>query len=230
MWTHCIQGLPRTLIVVVAIDSELPRAHHKRHPHEIRGDDDTQHEREIIESTLSQSPGRRSGPKGAAVRLGLSPSTLDARIKKLNWFKLPIDAKRIHNILGFPQFHELPTALLFSLPILFNYFTMALRLHFLKVRPLTRCLSGRRGRMACKVERIVERGHLALFHISGYLQEMHVHLIEEMMAKETDPVAFDLAEVTLVGSEAVKFLATCDAKGIEIRNCPAFIREWMSKA
>jgi hypothetical protein len=86
--------------------------------------------------------------------------------------------------------------------------------------------------MACKVERLVEGGHLALFHISGYLRETHVHLIEEMMAKETDPVAFDLAEVTevtLVDSEAVKFLAACDAKGIEIRNCPAFIREWMSR-
>jgi hypothetical protein len=49
------------------------------------------------------------------------------------------------------------------------------------------------------------------------------------MAKETGPVAFDLAEVTLVDSGAVKFLAACDGKGIEIRNCPAFIREWMSK-
>jgi len=37
--------------------------------------------------------GRISGPKGTAVRLGSSPSTLDARIKKLkirnNRFKLP---------------------------------------------------------------------------------------------------------------------------------------------
>jgi hypothetical protein len=81
------------------------------------------------------------------------------------------------------------------------------------------------GRMACKVERLVERGHLALFHISGYLRERHLNLIEEMMAKETDPGAFDLAEVTLVDSEAVK----CDAKGIEIRNCPALVCEWMSK-
>jgi hypothetical protein len=83
--------------------------------------------------------------------------------------------------------------------------------------------------MACRVERLVERGHLALFRISGYLREKHLNLIEEMMAKEADPVAFDLTEVTLVDSEAVKFLAACDAKGIEIRNCPAFIREWMSK-
>ena len=83
--------------------------------------------------------------------------------------------------------------------------------------------------MACKVERLVERGHLALFHISGYLRQKHLNLIEEMMAKETDPVAFDLAEVTLVDREVVRLLAACDAKGIGLRNCPAFIREWMSK-
>jgi hypothetical protein len=124
----------------------LQRTHHQRHPHDISRDDDAQHEREIIESTLAQSRGRRSAPKGVAVRLGLSPSTLDARIQKLNWFKLPLGAKRIHDIPGFPQFHELPTALLFSLTILFNYFTMALRLHFLKVQPLTRsCQEGGGG-------------------------------------------------------------------------------------
>ena len=71
----------------------LQRTRNKRQPPEISGDDDAQHEREIIESALAQSRGRISGPKGAAVRLGLSPSTLDARIKKLkirkNRFKLP---------------------------------------------------------------------------------------------------------------------------------------------
>ena len=53
--------------------------------------------------------------------------------------------------------------------------------------------------------------------------------LEEIMANETDPVAFDLTELTLVDCEAVTFLAACDVKGIELRNCPAFIREWMSK-
>jgi transcriptional regulator with GAF, ATPase, and Fis domain len=70
----------------------LQRTHRKKQAHDISGDDDAQQEREIIESALAQSRGRISGPKGAAVRLGLSPSTLDARIKKLkirkNRFKL----------------------------------------------------------------------------------------------------------------------------------------------
>jgi anti-anti-sigma regulatory factor len=83
--------------------------------------------------------------------------------------------------------------------------------------------------MTCKIVRLVERDHLVLLHISGHLQEVHVSMIEELIVKETDPVILDLAEVTLVDREAVRFLAACDVKGIGLRNCPEFIREWMSK-
>jgi PAS domain S-box-containing protein len=47
-------------------------------------DDDSQRERDIIESALAQSRGRITGPTGAASILGIPPSTLDFRIKKLN--------------------------------------------------------------------------------------------------------------------------------------------------
>jgi len=39
--------------------------------------------REIIEVALAESRGRVSGPSGAAVKLGMSPSTLEDRIKTL---------------------------------------------------------------------------------------------------------------------------------------------------
>ncbi len=44
---------------------------------------DSGDERQIIEAALADSRGRVSGPKGAAAKLGLPPSTLDSRIKKL---------------------------------------------------------------------------------------------------------------------------------------------------
>jgi len=59
------------------------RTHRKKLAHDNSGDDDAQYERDIIESALTQSRGRISGPRGAAVKLGLSPSALDARINKL---------------------------------------------------------------------------------------------------------------------------------------------------
>jgi formate hydrogenlyase transcriptional activator len=39
--------------------------------------------REIIEAALTETRGRVSGPTGAAVKLGISPSTLEHRIKAL---------------------------------------------------------------------------------------------------------------------------------------------------
>jgi PAS domain S-box-containing protein len=80
---------------VFCVDSSwlpsIPCPKHKRQTHDGSGGD-SQHERDIIESALAQSRGRVSGPKGAAARLGLPPSTLDSLISKLkiskNRFKL----------------------------------------------------------------------------------------------------------------------------------------------
>jgi hypothetical protein len=83
--------------------------------------------------------------------------------------------------------------------------------------------------MTCKVVRLINRDRLVQLFISGHLQEVHINMINDLLTKETDPVVFDLGEVTLVDREAVKFLATLDARGAELRNCPGFIREWMRK-
>ena len=83
--------------------------------------------------------------------------------------------------------------------------------------------------MTCKVVRLMDSNRLVLLHISGHLQEAHIEVIDELLAKEKDPVALDLGEVTLADREAVRFLATLDARGVGLRNCPGFIREWMRK-
>jgi formate hydrogenlyase transcriptional activator len=45
-------------------------------------------EREIIEAALAATRGRVSGVSGAAAKLGIPPSTLEARIKTLKINKL----------------------------------------------------------------------------------------------------------------------------------------------
>ena len=42
-------------------------------------------------------------------------------------------------------------------------------------------------------------------------------------------VAIELAEIELVDRDAMKLLAQIEAQGIELRNCPAYIREWITK-
>jgi DNA-binding NtrC family response regulator len=44
---------------------------------------DLNNERQIIEAALAETRGRVSGPNGAAAKLGVPPSTLESRIKKL---------------------------------------------------------------------------------------------------------------------------------------------------
>jgi hypothetical protein len=83
--------------------------------------------------------------------------------------------------------------------------------------------------MTCKVVRLIDRDRLVQLFISGHLQEVHINIINDLLTQETDPVALDLGEVTLVDREAVEFLATLDAQGVGLRNCPKFIREWMRK-
>jgi hypothetical protein len=43
-------------------------------------------------------------------------------------------------------------------------------------------------------------------------------------------LALDLKAVTVVSLEVVRALAAAEANGIELRNCPAYVREWISRA
>jgi len=39
----------------------------------------------------------------------------------------------------------------------------------------------------------------------------------------------DVEEVALVDLDGVHFLNRCEANGVSVLNCPAYIREWMSR-
>jgi hypothetical protein len=56
-----------------------------------------------------------------------------------------------------------------------------------------------------------------------------VETLRELVGREKGGVTIDLAEVLLVDRDAVRFLALSEAHGIELRNCPAYIREWVSR-
>ena len=45
----------------------------------------------------------------------------------------------------------------------------------------------------------------------------------------TGNVVLDLREVARVDVEAVRFLGACVVQGIELRNCPPYITEWIRK-
>ena len=81
--------------------------------------------------------------------------------------------------------------------------------------------------MTLKIETASD-GQVALLRLIGRLESQH---IDELRAhiRGHQGVAFDLEEVTLVCVEVVRFLAECEAAGVELRHCPLFIREWMGR-
>ena len=43
-------------------------------------------------------------------------------------------------------------------------------------------------------------------------------------------IVLDLKQIQLVDQDTVRFLARCEAEGIKLENCPAYIREWIARA
>jgi anti-anti-sigma regulatory factor len=87
--------------------------------------------------------------------------------------------------------------------------------------------------MTCKIERVLAPGDFVVLHVSGHIEGTYVATLRESIEQERPTkggLAIDLAEVTLISQEAVEALADAEASGIELRDCPAYVREWVSRA
>jgi hypothetical protein len=82
--------------------------------------------------------------------------------------------------------------------------------------------------MSCRIDRLANERCVTL-RVSGRLHAEYVDTLRELLGREKGGVAIDLEEVSLADREAVKLLAVCETKGTELRNCPAYIREWVSR-
>ena len=83
--------------------------------------------------------------------------------------------------------------------------------------------------MSCKIERTVEGENFVVLRVSGRIQGENVDTLREVIEQEKGRLALDLTEIILVDREAVRLLAVSEANGIELRRCPAYIREWVAK-
>lgn len=81
--------------------------------------------------------------------------------------------------------------------------------------------------MTCRIDRLsIEQG--AVLRISGRITGEDLEVLRSAL-EESRVVAIELAEVELVDRDAVEFLALNEANGIELRHCPAYIREWVTR-
>jgi hypothetical protein len=83
--------------------------------------------------------------------------------------------------------------------------------------------------MSCRIDRVVDAEKLVVLLISGRITGEHVNMLRGVLEQESGGFAIDLKNVLLVDRAAVKLLARSEAHGTELRNCPPYIREWVTR-
>jgi hypothetical protein len=81
--------------------------------------------------------------------------------------------------------------------------------------------------MTCRIDRrSIEQGEV--LRISGRIAGEDLGVLRTAL-EEGRVVAIDLTEVELADRDAVTLLARTEVNGIELRHCPAYIREWVTR-
>jgi hypothetical protein len=82
--------------------------------------------------------------------------------------------------------------------------------------------------MTIRIQKASE-GHKTFLRLSGELVSSKRQALLDEIERSKNGIALDLEEVTLVDLEVVQLLVGREARGIEMLNCPPYIREWMSR-
>ena len=86
--------------------------------------------------------------------------------------------------------------------------------------------------MTCKIDRILTPRGFVVFRVSGRVDGSSFAVLQDLIENEKTAkgrLAIDLTEVTVVSLEAVRALTVAEDNGIELRNCPTYVREWISR-
>jgi hypothetical protein len=70
-----------------------------------------------------------------------------------------------------------------------------------------------------------------VFTLSGRMDEADIAELETLIRSEADGqgIVLDLKNLTLAGQDAISFLERCEAGGIALKNCAAYVREWIKR-
>jgi hypothetical protein len=70
-----------------------------------------------------------------------------------------------------------------------------------------------------------------VFKLSGQIETKNIAELKALLSAETSGrrVHLELSDLILVDQDVVSFLRHCEADGIDLKNCPAYVREWMKQ-
>ena len=72
-------------------------------------------------------------------------------------------------------------------------------------------------------------GDETVLKVIGRMDAENVAELEALFASEAkgQRIVLDLKDLTLVDRDAVSFLERCESDSIGLKNCPAYVREWI---
>jgi anti-anti-sigma regulatory factor len=82
--------------------------------------------------------------------------------------------------------------------------------------------------MTLRIERS-PRQRFTVLTLSGRMDAEQVAKLKELFDRDYQNIILDLRDVRLADRDAVKFLRGCESDGMNLENCPAYVREWMDR-
>jgi hypothetical protein len=82
--------------------------------------------------------------------------------------------------------------------------------------------------MTLRIERSA-RERFTVFTLSGRIEAEQVAELKKLFDSDFRKIILDMSDVRLADRDAVRFLRGCEADGVRLENCPAYIREWMDR-
>jgi hypothetical protein len=81
--------------------------------------------------------------------------------------------------------------------------------------------------VTCRIDRFrTDQG--SVLSISGRITREDVDVLRTAL-EDDSVVAVELGELELIDRDALNLLAINEANGIELKHCPAYIREWITR-
>ncbi len=68
-----------------------------------------------------------------------------------------------------------------------------------------------------------------VFTLSGQMKAEEVAELRALFDADYRTIVLDLQDVRLADRDAMKFLRDCEADGMQLENCPEYVREWMER-
>jgi hypothetical protein len=75
------------------------------------------------------------------------------------------------------------------------------------------------------------RGKFTVFILSGRIEKEAIDELRRLFEFQADcrEIILDLRDVSIIDRDVMRFFVRCEADGVQLENCPSYIREWMER-